>query len=234
MYSVLVTRKDPQVLYDGVVVPPAWDVLWDTAKYDATAWRGFTEFTTAHACTGGDSSSYRFRTFRPHVEGVSRLWVSEGKHGNYFSKGECDHGAFLTDSCDLDDFEMVFANQFVGLGPLRNAGEEACHSHPTIDHVTDYPGDAPTHPPYATYDVWSDAPFGDDDEGRHLALLRAGTTRWWNGSSPFITCWPKASTNPPPPPHPGPINPCGISGMCCEFADDGSCLLCAPANGQCP
>jgi hypothetical protein len=234
MYSVLVARKDPQVLLDGLDVAPAWDVPWGTAKYDASAWRGFTEFATAHTCTAADSSVYRFRTFRTDVEGVTRLWVSEGKHANYFSQGDCDHGAFYTDSCDDNNFEMVFADQYAGAGPLRNAGEEACHSHATIDHFTAYPGDTSSHPPYADYDVWSDAPFGDDDDGRHLALLRAGTMLWWRGASPFATCWPGASTHPGAPPQPGPVNPCGMNGMCCEFRDDGTCAVCAPADGQCP
>lgn len=235
MYSVLVARKDPRIKQDGLDVEPRWGAPWETAKHDPAAWVGYSEFASAHMCAGSwDSSSHRFRTFSPGAQGVSTLWVSEGKHANYFSQGACDHGASYFDSCDNNGLTLVFADRYGGgAGPLRNAGDESCHSHPTLDHLTAYPGELRTHAPYASYDVWSDAPFGDDDVGRPRALLRAGTMQWWKESDPR-TCWPAASIHPPAPPGGVPAGPCGHAGMCCEFDDDGDCRVCAPENGQCP
>lgn len=234
MYSVLVARKDPRIRQDGVDVQPRWDVPWEGAKNDPSAWTGYSEFASAHLCTDWDASSHRFRLFTPAESGVSTLWVAEGKHANYFSRGACDHGAGYFDSCDNDDFTMNFAEHYGGMGPLRNAGEEACHAHPSLDHVTAYPGELRTHAPYATYDVWSDTPFGDDDVGRPFALLRAGTMLWWKESNPR-KCWPGATSHPPAPPGGVPAGPCGHNGECCEYGEDeDDCLVCKPIGGQCP
>jgi hypothetical protein len=63
-------------------------------------------------------------------------------------------------------------------------------------------------------------------------------------SAPAATVWnvvegiilpppPTPTPSPAPTPTP-PANPCGRSGECCEFARDGSCLVCAPIHGSCP
>jgi hypothetical protein len=238
MYSVLVARKDPLVKVAGADVAPRWNAPWSTAKYQASAWLGYAEFGTAHTCDFGDSTSFRFHVFDPSYDGVTSLWVSQAKHANYFSRGACDHGAFYTDTCDDNDFQLIFANQFGGgRGPLRNAGEESCHSHPTIDHETLYPGETSYQAPYGTYDVWSDRPFGDDDVGRPLALLRAGTVRWWvtrPWDQPY-TCWAHASlpSAPPPPPPPLPSD-CPMNSQCCATGADGHCIQCVPLDAACP
>jgi hypothetical protein len=257
MYAVLVARKDPTQSVAAEPVAPAWNVDWSQAKNDATKWVGFSEFGTAHTCDQYDSTNWRFRTWRPNVNGPAEIWVSESKHANYFSKSDCDNGACsgnipfdpCWDTCDDINFTMVFANQYSGMGPLANAGEMSCHSHPSINHYTLYPGATPSNPPYASYDVWSDIPFGDDSVGRPLVLLRPGTLVWWQDNHvtgnpdpdhPYgpYQCWPGPTSTPPAPSGGGgsspPPAPCGLSGMCCEFNDDGTCSLCAPANGQCP
>ncbi|MDF3066060.1 MAG: hypothetical protein K0R38_1661 [Polyangiaceae bacterium] len=234
MYSVLVARRDPRIRQDGLEAEPRWDAPWETAKNDPAAWTGYSEFASAHMCTDWDSSSHRFRLFTPAEHGVSTLWVAEGKHAGYFSQGACDHGGNYFDSCDSNHFTLNLAQHYGGAGPLRNAGDESCHAHPSLDHLTAYPGELRTHAPYATYDVWSDTPFGDDDVGRPLALLRAGTMLWWKESNPR-KCWPGATSHPPAPPGGVPVGPCGHNGECCELGEDeNECLVCKPIGGQCP
>jgi hypothetical protein len=240
LYAVLVARKDPAVRVDGVSVPPRWDVPWEIARNDPGAWRGHSELASAHMCATADSSVYRFNHIRPETGVVTRLWVAEGKHANYFSQAACDAGAcklgVCWDNCDQNDFDMVFNQQFTGAGPLRNAGEEACHAHPTFDTFTPAPGLSPTQAPGGAYDVWSGLPFGSDVEGRGTALLRAGTMLWWKKDKPYV-CWPRASDPPPPPPPPPgspPPSPCPRNQRCCEPGPNGTCDLCAPASAQCP
>jgi len=251
MYSVLVTRTDPLKSVGGESVAARWSTPWASAKADANAWVGYTEFGTAHTCADYDSTSYRNRIFRPSVDGVTTVWVAQGKHANYFSREACDGGAcsgdvpFGTpcwDNCDSNDFALVYGQWYRDAGPLRNAGGDTCHSHPSIDHYTAFPGSHPSYYSYASYDVWSDTLFGDDDVGRPRALLLPHTVLWWADSHPY-SCWPGPTSFPGAPPEPPqpvfkpappPAPVCGQSGMCCEFAADGSCSLCAPANGQCP
>ncbi len=258
MYSVLVARKDPTVSEANVAVTPGWNYDWSVAKNDPTMWVGYSEFGTAHTCDQYDSSNWRFRTFRPEVDGPTEIWVSESKHANYFSKSACDSGACsgdvpgdpCWDTCDDIGFTMVFGTQYgSGMGPLLNAGELACHSHPSINHYTLYPGDSPSDGPFGTFDVWADIPFGDDEVGRPIVLLRPNTMVWWQddhaNNSPDsdhaygpYQCWPGPTSTPPPPADGGgsgvPTSPCGSQGKCCEENMDGSCSLCAPANGECP
>jgi hypothetical protein len=241
MYAVLVARKDPRISHDGEETAPRWDTSWDSARVDAGAWHGYTEFATAHTCDEYDSTNYRFRVFHPNVEGVTELWVSHAKHANYFSRDSCNNGAcsgillldHCWDGCDDATFSLVFNQHYSGAGPLRNAGEESCHSHPSIDHETAYPGESPIDGSYGTYDVWSDAPFGDDDVGRHIALLRAGTVRWWEATTHPYTCWPPAANHPPAPP-PMPPEPCPPNNKCCgDIGADGHCSECVPLEAVC-
>jgi hypothetical protein len=253
MYAVLVTRRDPLRSVAAESTAPRWNTSWELAKNDPNAWVGYSEFGTAHTCAEYDSSNWRYRIFRPAIDGVTTVWVAQGKHGNYFSQEACNNGACsgdilsrpCWDRCNNNDFELVFAQRYgSGSGPLRNAGEEACHSHWTIDHYTSYPGSQRTYYSYGSYDVWSDVPFGNDGVGRHSVLLRPGTMLWWADTHPY-TCWPGPSSSPPPPPEPPqptitpppPIDsPCpGTQPRCCGDIDDqGHCTLCVPEGASCP
>jgi hypothetical protein len=198
MYSVLVTRKDPLWRINGVLHTPDFDTPFSIAKSDPTAWRAHDEFVSEHMCAANvagepsDSSHFRTNLFSPTVPagGGTELWVSEGKHANYFSADECDAGGVCiggcTDSCNGNTFVLDPGVQFAGDGPLRNAGEEICSSHPSLDPITTMPGATPETRNGGTYNVWSDQPFGDDHEGRGTALLRANTLDWWHGNH---RCW---------------------------------------------
>jgi hypothetical protein len=196
MYAVLVTRKDPLYLLSGNVQTPRWNVPWATAQNDASQWTGFGEFASAHMCAPptpwgnySDSSTARGNIFSPAqpMGAGTELWVAEGKHANYFSAGACDAGGVCefggcSDNCDDNYYVLNPAIEFGGGdGPMRNAGEELCHSHPTIDSTTTNPGTSVYAEPFGSYDIWSDAPFGSDNEGRGKILL-ARTVTWWQGS----------------------------------------------------
>lgn len=201
MYAILVTRKDPLQWVAGEWKTPRWNVPWSTAQNDASAWTGFTEFVSAHMCApltpwgeysdGSRARDIRLSPARPMGDGT-HLWVAEGKHANYFSESACDGGGVCdlggcSDDCSDNYFVLDPAVEFRGGdGPMRNAGEEWCHAHPTIDATITNPGGGKNSEPFGVYDVWSDVPFGDDVEGRPLVLL-GRTLTWWQGSG--YRCW---------------------------------------------
>jgi hypothetical protein len=190
MYSVLVTRTDPVKSHGYVPLPSRWDTPWEIAKNHPSAWVGYQELGTAHTCTSFDSTSYRQRTFKPDVDGPTLVYVSQAKHGNYFSWAACDAGASGFDSCPDVGTTLNYAVLYGQTGgPLRNAGELECHSHPSFDHINLYPGGSPDDAPYGSYDVWSSQPFGDDNLGKPLSLLRPGTITWWPENIGHVTCW---------------------------------------------
>jgi hypothetical protein len=195
MYAVLVTRKDPLYLLSGAVQTPRWDAPWASAQHDVTQWTGFGEFASAHMCAPAtpwgaesDSSVARGNIIAPTLPmgGGTHLFVAEGKHANYFSSAACDAGGVCelggcSDNCDENFFVLDPAVEFGGGdGPMRNAGEELCHAHPSLDATTTNPGFSQNSDPFGSYDVWSDAPFGSDNEGRPQILL-GHTVTWWEG-----------------------------------------------------
>ncbi len=201
MYAVLVTRKDPLYMVAGNLQTPRWNVPWASAQSDAALWTGFGEFASAHMCAPltpwgeySDSSTARGTIFSPAapIGDGTHLWVAEGKHANYFSSGACDAGGVCelggcSDYCGNNHYVLNPATEFGGGdGPMRNAGEEHCHAQPVFDATTTNPGASQYAEPSGTYDVWGDAPFGSDNDGRGKILL-ARTVTWWQGAG--YRCW---------------------------------------------
>jgi hypothetical protein len=229
-YAVLVARRDPLIEVDDETVSPLWNVAWDVAKHDPGAWKLYTELAAAHRCTASDASAMRIRV----SDGPSDLFVAEGKHASYFSRGECDRGSiFHTDDCDDSTFRLVYADTFGNGGPLRNAGESNCFWHPSLDPTTQKPGLTEIQSPFGTYHVWSGARFGDSSP--MSSQLLPGVIEWWSLDGQPYVCLPDPEVEPTPEPAPPPAPYCSKSGQsCCELDDDGTCRICITLPQQCP
>lgn len=87
------------------------------------------------------------------------LYVSEGKHGTYHTKGECDSGGlFGADACPFNQYNLrSYKRQW-----LQNVGSSA---HPTLDTTMQHPNFC------ALYDVWGGAKFaGATEYSKHFNI----------------------------------------------------------------
>lgn len=93
------------------------------------------------------------------VTGARTIYVAEGKHAAYHTKGECDSGGFFgADACPHNQYNLrSYKRQW-----LQNVGST---THPALDATMQHPNFC------ALYGVWSGARFAESTEySKHFTI----------------------------------------------------------------
>jgi hypothetical protein len=167
-HALLVAREAP----DG-----SWGTGWEVARERAETWRQVVSQTFAHWGAITDSSKCHYYLTPRSTRAT--LFVAEGKHATYHSVSDCDDGGFFgSDYCVDQAHGGMDLRSDLSPIELQNVGEPGEHS--LFDTTITDPAD-PTHD---TYEVWSEADFGEGGSFYAKFVADLPWAHWWWTSSP--------------------------------------------------
>lgn len=93
--------------------------------YSYQFWTVNSAFLSAHYGDWGDSSAevdWQLLEWAQYTRGRARIYTAEDKHGSYYSRSQCDKGAYYADNCDRNLDSLGRARYEVEALPTANLG----------------------------------------------------------------------------------------------------------------